>query len=525
MSNLTNVHLLNVPFEADYKNTLYFGSKDAQTNYFLNRVVHSCTDASYQRKEKAFRINKNVDSLYNCNYVMYQNTAFSDKWFYAFITDLEYRNEETTFVHFEIDVMQTWAFDYTIKPSFIEREHVNDDTIGLHTVPEGLETGEFICNELDRDLELRDYAYILNVTDGRTEDTETTHVSTNMGGVHIPGDVYVSDDFSMIAILVREWNIAGKGDAVANAYMIPKKIINFDFEDHGLLFDGQTAPVTYNHTTSKQKTLDGYTPTNKKLLSYPYNYLLLSNNSGSANILHYEHFSGAECEFEIAGVPCVGGSIKCVPINYKGLNRIQEEGIMCGKFPTLAWSNDNYTNWLTQNAVNNTIGFVSDGLKVVAGTTIAIAGTAGTGGIGAGIAGTGGGAMIVSGVSGIASRLSQMHQMSFTPNSARGNTNGGDINTCYKMNTFYFYKMSIKKEFATVIDGFFNMFGYKVNAVKTPNKNHRKNYWYTKTIDVNIDGAIPNKELQQIKNCYNAGITFWRSGSDVGNYSIDNSIT
>ena len=30
-----------------------------------------------------------------------------------------------------------------MKPSFIEREHVSDDTIGIHTVPEGLETGPY----------------------------------------------------------------------------------------------------------------------------------------------------------------------------------------------------------------------------------------------------------------------------------------------------------------------------------------------------------------------------------------------
>ena len=34
------------------------------------------------------------------------------------------------------------------KESFIEREHVNDDTIGLHTIPENLETGDYISCKL-----------------------------------------------------------------------------------------------------------------------------------------------------------------------------------------------------------------------------------------------------------------------------------------------------------------------------------------------------------------------------------------
>ena len=84
--------------------------------------------------------------------------------------------------------------------------------------------------------------------------------------------------------------------------------------------------------------------------------------------------------------------------------------------------------------------------------------------------------------------------------------------------------MSIKSEYAKIIDKYFDMFGYKVNMLKVPNKNHRARYWFTKTIDVNINGAIPNDDLQQIKNCYNNGITFWRSDSEVDNYNVTNNI-
>ena len=44
------------------------------------------------------------------------------------------------------DTFMTWQNDIVYKPSFIEREHVSDDTIGKHTIPENVETGEFICN-------------------------------------------------------------------------------------------------------------------------------------------------------------------------------------------------------------------------------------------------------------------------------------------------------------------------------------------------------------------------------------------
>lgn len=64
----------------------------------------------------------------------------------------------------------------------------------------------------------------------------------------------------------------------------------------------------------------------------------------------------------------LGGSIKCIPINY-GNSSIQneDEGIICGKFPTLSWSEDLYTNWLTQNGVNLSVGISKEVLGTSAG--------------------------------------------------------------------------------------------------------------------------------------------------------------
>ena len=147
--NISKIYLLNVPIESDYKDTLYFSNKDAQYNYFYSRLYKAYPDCSYQRKDQIIRIEAHIDSLYkNCNYVMYQNTAYSNKWFYAFITDMEYINDGRTNIKIQTDVLQTWMFDYTIKSSFIEREHPISDEIGEHTIPEDLNIGiEMHCND------------------------------------------------------------------------------------------------------------------------------------------------------------------------------------------------------------------------------------------------------------------------------------------------------------------------------------------------------------------------------------------
>ncbi len=95
---------------------------------------------------------------------------------------------------------------------------------------------------------------------------------------------------------------------------------------------------------NKPSQINCYTPINKKLLAFPYNYLLMSNNNGTSNILYSERFTSSNCKFLIKGIPVVGASIKCLPYDYDSINLNEEEGIVVGKFPTLNWATDEYTN-------------------------------------------------------------------------------------------------------------------------------------------------------------------------------------
>lgn len=516
MANITKVYLMNTPLEKDYAHTMYFGSAAEQQAYFQKRIktATTYTDFSYQRKDSVIRVPTHIDTLYNAkvNYCMYQNPQYSNKWFYAFITDMEYIDDGRTNVYIKTDCIQTWMFDISVKHSFVEREHATSDTVGANTIDEGLEIGEYVCDQLIKDSNLTDCNYIISVTEWSHNADKPLAVS--MGGIFYAGGAYICESMTEVVNIVQLFSTAGKADAITAVYMVPKKIVNHTGDT--LQYEGNLEPTEYTQTVAKPTTINGYTPRNKKLLTHPYTYLVCSNNAGSSNIYKYELFSGSSCEFQVKGAPVVGGSIKTTPKAYKGIATNPDEGIMCGKFPTLSWSADLFTNWLTQNSVNIAIGVASGALQVVGGVATMLA----TGGAGAAI----GGASAVSGVQGIVSTLAQVHQQEFTPNAARGNTNGGDINAASKENTFYYYKMSIKAEYARVIDEFFDMFGYKCNRVKIPAKNHRESYWYTKTIDANILGGIPQDDLQTIKDCYNRGITFWKTEEYFRNYSVSNKI-
>lgn len=528
MANLTKVYLLNVPIENDYKNTIHFDTKSEQYEYFINkRISTSMTDCSYQRKDGIIRVDAQFDEVIKCNYVMYQNTAYSDKWYYAFVTDIQYVSDGRTDLTIETDVMQTWYFDVTVQDSFVEREHVDDDTIGKHTVPEMLETGEYVCNTHRRDTNLDN----LDIVMGATVDVSGDNISGTLHNGIYSGVGYCrydSEDLAMINDTITVYAGNGKSDAITCLFMAPKFLTGVTGTEPDDVFwlPKTTEPKTYDLEYDKDYYMDGYANSikNNKLFTYPYNYLLCSNMSGGSAIYLYEHFkpyvdgstTKNKIKFRVTGALTPGCSIRLTPLNYKNTTENDDEGLNLGKYPVCNWTSDVYTNWLTQNSVNLGISMVSGVAQIAGGVAM----TVGSGGLGAVV----GGGSIAGGVSTIANTLAQVHTQSFTPPQSQGNLNCGDVVTSMGKNSFHFYNMSIKKEYAQIIDEFFTMFGYKVNRVKKPNRKHRSRFWYTKTIDVNIDGAIPQKDLQKIRECYDRGITFWRKGTTINDYTSANTI-
>ena len=521
--NISKVYLLSVPLENDYKNTLYFTDLASQHTYFNSKIVNSFDNFSYQRKDNKIRIPAHIDTLYNCNYVMYQNSYYSNKWFYAFIKDMVYVSAGVTEIEIETDVIQTWLFDYNIKASFVEREHVKDDTIGLHTVPENLETGEYVCQGAQNN-DPGAFCFVVAAT------RDYVNNFRKVGG-KIYNGIYSGCKYiafwttSDLSAMIEEFDEKGYAEDITSIFVIPTSLIGDREYDASVPYyeipESVGATIVDSINIARPNTLNGYTPKNKKLLTFPFQYLLVDNACGNSAEYQYEHFKTPSiCSFTTYGAICPGTSRILVPNAYKqDTGDSFNYGLSLGKFPICNWASDVYTNWLTQNSVNIATSVGSSALQILGGSAL-LASAPVTGGL----TGIAGGGMIAGGITGIASQLTQVHEHTFSPNQAKGNLNCGDVITSDHRNYPTFYKMCIKEEYAKIIDGFFDMFGYKINQVKVPNKAHRSRYWYTKTIDVNIDGAIPMNDLQIIKNCYNNGITFWRNASEIQNYSLSNNI-
>ena len=524
----------DIRLDREYKNILNY-SESQMVTLVQSKAVYSATNCSFIREgANELKLDVAYGTAIQANYLAFQNPDYSNKWFFAFIDSVDYISNGVTKITFTVDECATW-FDYwTVQPCFVIREHTNDDTVGNNTIPEGLEHGEYISNGFTRDNNMSDLGYILQATEHYNYNPDQGNTdgqtATAFGGVLNAGTAFYFPDTSAgqldLLTCIGNYASAGKSEAITNVYVIPSVFVGNkeSITAQHNWWSGMWSPEHYDVTITKQSTVDGYTPKNNKLLTKEYNFLVLDNNAGTSNTLAYEDFSTTNCVFEVVGVPTCGGSIKCVPKDYKGETRFQQEGITAGKFPVCGWVNDVYTNWLTQQSVNLNNGLISAGAGLVIGAGLVATGvgaTAGAGIIGASIAG---------GVGAVTSNMIQKMQHPIMPQTASGNVNSGDVTTCYDMNKFYFIKMSIKAQFARQLDDFFTRFGYKTNRLKIPNQTGRTYWNFVQIADGEDIGeptatiSVPSKSMDIINNAYRKGVTIWHDHANIGNYALTNSI-
>lgn len=513
------INLCKTPLENDYKNQLTFSNLETQLNYFNSVIVKSFSEYTYIRTDNSIKVGANIDDIINCNYLFYQNNGFTNKIYYCFITNMQYVNENCTLITFETDVFQTYQFNIVYKNCFVEREHVNNDTIGLHTFPENLETGEYVNvlnNEEANYIDLNNNYICIAMSEipGDQSSNISWYNGIFSGLFYIAFTNYVTASGFILACSKVKWTDFGDksySDAIVSIFLIPKNLVvlseekNYEGWKYYQVRPSSEAKLMLTKSLNSPNNLgNDYIPKNNKLLTYPYRYLIASNNCGTDIEFKYENFNNLIPSFKIYGNINTGCTIKCVPQNYENLTGDNfENSFNCGKLPTCSWNSNVYLNWLTQNGLNMGIQNYTGALKPFI---------------------TGNPADALSGASTIFGNLMQIYQHSKIPNQTEGNINSSDVMFSLNKNNVSFYHMGIKSEYAKIIDDYFSMFGYKINSVKIPNIIGRLNWNYVKTIDCNFDGDIPQIHLNIIRSIFNSGITLWHNPSTIYNYNVDNSI-
>lgn len=512
----------NCPLDKTYDHTIYFANEEKQIQYFKNTLQGiPFSKQSYQRYDKGvLHIQSKAEDLYDCNYLMFQNTAFGNKYFYAFITSIEYVNNVSSRVTYEIDVMQTWFFDYNLCECFIEREHSSTDEMFANLVPENLDLGDdYINNKTDVfDMNNMAVCILASIDTNKYQPSGRT-----VNNIYTPLNIIAgvpSNDPASVDVLVNEYIAEGQEDRIVAIYQYPE-----------FLGDASTstAVTSAKNITPNLTTIDGYTPKNKKLFTHPYNFLLVSNNAGNTAEFKWENWkdSTKRGNFKVTGVFVSTPSVMCYPISYRGITEDYDSGLTLNSFPQCPWVGDAFKAWWAQNkaSVATSVGssVLAAGLAVGAFALNPALGAATEGA--QFMAGVGALGAVAGAERNVASTLAKVKDLKNTPPQVHGQAQTDSLNAGMGRVEYSFYSMSIKSQFAKIIDDYFDRYGYATHLNKIPNRNVRPHWTFTKTKGCTITGSIPADDAVAITKIYDNGITFWKSGSEVGDYSLDNKPT
>lgn len=570
------IRIGRVPFDNSYRHTMDFGSASEQQAYMASVMSQALdrADYTYVRLRNAIQVPFNAESLYTYNYVMFQNSDFGSKWFYSFIVECNYVNDNCTELVLELDVMQTWMFDYSFCECFVEREHVTDDSIGAHTNPEpDMPMRQVILDRNAIDWS-RDMVVIVQTCaePGQTagswftpsEEKFRGKIGSVYHGVYNGCAYYAITCLNAVAStelkdFLSAMQSSGAGDAIATVYQVPRQFVQGSGDVSSGLVELTPSLSLAGGTTyqvSRPSSHGTYTPRNNKLLVYPYSYCRISdNNNASADVMYeFSEYDG------LLSIGCTGsfepsGEVFVFPEAYAGVAFNYTAGITFSASAQCSWAYSSYKNWASQNTMANALTVaVNVGLMVVpaakgaataakalGSSAKALAGAArnaGPGGArataqlaagavgsaavkGAKSAGALGAASAGAGAMGLAQFAATYDRQSRQPDTLRGTATGNGLATTGLLG-FNLDRIVLTEEYARIIDGFFDMYGYQVDSVKVPNWRTRPAWNYTKTANACFHGNVPADDMAAINSIFDNGITFWHN-ADVGNYSQDNS--
>lgn len=564
--NSTVILLHGVPLAPDYEMSLYFGAHttDAsakasclqrQEGVMMAQALRlpsgsnaTFSAITYQRVGRnRIRVEAVADWLYNCNYMMFKNTNFGNKWFYAFVTAVEYINNSVSEITYELDVIQTWFYDYMPQACFIERQHTVSDLPYEHLVKENLDFDpEYLCNSTysrTYNLAAGSQAYVGSefmgmrmccITADLPNDVEEPTGLRRFGGIYSglyvvasygpapgTGAVILSDNSSepitdsddnpysfqqFIDTLVDE----GHEDSIVSIFQFP------DFADP----TKSDIEIVLEPATS----ILGFTPKNTKLLSYPYCYLEVFNGNNQAVKYRYEdflrkldqsdnHLTRTSPTFLLKGSILSSPAAMSVPKYYLGKEENSQYAVLQEDFPICSWTGDVYAAYMAANQY-----------KMAANVaTSAIGGAVGGAVTGGPIGAIGGG---LSGVaSSIGNILASQFDMENMPTPIHGASNNSSIHIVTGNCKFDYISKCIKPQWAKIIDDYFTRYGYAIHDVAIPNEAARHYFTYVKTVGMSMYADMPADDAAKIAAIYDNGITFWNCVQDtahIGDYSMDN---
>lgn len=527
----TDLRLLSVPLTAGDGQQMDFATAAAQATYFQGKTVKTYADFTYQRKDQYIRVPEDAEKLYNCNYVMYRNTGHGTKWFYAFITKIEFINQNCAHIFIETDAFQTWLFDFSFKQCMVIREHTPTDNAYEHTLPEPIQTGDireiYRYNALPFSISAKtDTEFDANyrVIFCLSEAYGNTELIANMFG-GVPKSVYYYGvDRANVRAFTNAIVSAALADAIIAVYPVPIGGLTWTAVDNPpdnvpYYLPSDKARQTVTVSTPTGSTISGVGNfKNKKMLCYPYHFYRLHSANGRSIDIKPQDVNNIASTNQITFQSVFSGAVSPSLIitpeyyRYNNYGTQSENGanfdysLDFTDFPQIAVKTDVYQNYIALNQSGITLqkaqmitGFIAGAAGLAAGSSAGLQSAAGS----------------------ALSYAAKMSDMERIPDKVQGTVQGNALLRSGLCGVFV-SEMCVKQEYFALADNYFTMYGYHVSELKVPQFKSRPNHNYLQTQNCDIVGDIPADDAKKLRGMFDSGLTVWHDPAHFGDYSRNN---
>lgn len=566
----------------DYSNQVFYNpyqqeDRDKEFDKYIAKKFYNISTINQSNRSIKLDIKYYVGNKYNYGYFIQDG-----KRYYIFIDSVEWNTNATSCtLHFSYDFWQTYCYDIEFQESFVEREHVSDDTFGAHILDEGLPIDEYKVTQNENltggmggvSVDLG-WTYCCTVAD-----TNRILYKDEEGEIDLPvvcqpskyelsTMILFSADLEDVTRFLNHMVEKNKVDSIGGLYAVPTiALTNTDLNTGNCYFEGgASAHIKYvgknthlphmfryqrkasrffgkdaYNTNMTENDSTKYQPRNSKCLTYPYQFINFTNNNGSNLVGQFElakedsdgnYFVKFDYYF-----PIIEGNTSFGYLyDYDGVEYNLDKSLQGQTNPELPYITNTFSAYLSanQNSIANQYDMIERNLDFsnkrndfsgimsgVSAATNLLSGNI----LGAAIGGVNAYGNWALGKEG--NQLSATNQRksidsSLADQRSRGNiAHGSFMGSAPITSGEYGFKAQlyqVTNENIKMIDDYFSMFGYKVNIIKRPNFFGRKYWNYIKTSGCNIIGNIPQDALNTIKQMFDEGTTIWHKVSYMYKY-------
>ena len=589
---MTDVHFLsNAPVDYQMNNVLWLASEQEEANFFLSKTKFSfdnCRAVNNDGDPWEITVpltdGSTLDDYYNCNYLMWRNPQFSNKWFYAYIGTPRPASAGSVAVPFQVDYWQTWHWSCEFPATMVRRETVKDDTVGANLIEENVETGEFVISPADigsttytgigtdiieesgwdttpcvliaytykpseTTAETDPGTYIINAAKDASDSFcyKLKNIAPSFAGGRFQQGIYQACNFIAFEVDITDQDKLDTAIQAINLYLqnlvdgvmiqsvqVLRMIPKFMAPATGVQPINSAYPRVNNIKGKASPTTFGsYTPNNNKLYTQQFNYLVIDNGAGAQMEMGYEYFKGDSKQGIPARTPTfrlysqLSNSPACrlIPYSYKGPSDKENPlySLELNTYPQCSFSyNEMRADYFANQNSYAVKGVrgVSDALFNTLGAVASITESAATLNPGGVVSGI---AQIANTALDAASTIAKQKDRARIPNEVVG-LSDSNIQFAIGRMSFIEYRMHVQSYYAKIIDNYFTAYGYAINDIKKPELNTRTRFNFIWTQGANVLGDLPTEAKTVINQQMDAGLRIWHDPSAWMDYSVKNTI-